>query len=97
MSHAEGRTCEELDAECDVAEQDNDRLRTALAASEKREQALREALQEIACLINDDGKNDFDGRPCWCQLPSMIPYRGHDFGCELARAALSTVDGPKEK
>jgi hypothetical protein len=40
------------------------------------EAALRECQQQ-----NEDG-------PCWCCIPSMIPYRGHDAGCEAARAAL---------
>lgn len=31
---------------------------------------------------------------CWCGIPSMIPYRGHDGGCEAARAALASTPAP---
>jgi hypothetical protein len=43
---------------------------------------LREALRECAQQMDE-----FE-EPCWCQLPVMIPYRGHDSGCEMARAIL---------
>jgi hypothetical protein len=36
---------------------------------------------------------DADGAACWCCIPSMIPYRGHDTGCETARAALGVERG----
>jgi hypothetical protein len=53
----------------------------ALRAAEARTVALEEALREC------QQQNAKDG-PCWCCIPSMIPYRGHDAGCEAARAAL---------
>ena len=48
----------------------------------------------LECSQSLDGK----GESCWCCLPGMIPYRGHDAGCEAARAALSpdTDDGERE-
>lgn len=55
--------------------------RDAKAAREEAK-GLREALVECAQGV------DADGAPCWCCIPSMIPYRGHDAGCEAARAAL---------
>jgi hypothetical protein len=48
---------------------------------------LRAALQETAQGV------DADGAACWCCIPSMIPYRGHDTGCETARAALGVERG----
>lgn len=30
---------------------------------------------------------------CWCEIPSMISRRGHDDGCEAARAAVVKARG----
>ena len=51
------------------------------------EEALRECVQDL----------DAEGKPCWCHIPSMIPYRGHDAGCTAARAALRTADDLNEE
>lgn len=53
--------------------------------AERMAGALTECAQE----------QDTEGRPCWCAIPSMIPYRGHDVGCEAARAALAEYDAAK--
>jgi hypothetical protein len=53
-----------------------------------REQRLEAALRECQQQVGDDGL------PCWCCIPSMVPYRGHDSGCLLARAALVEAPAP---
>lgn len=58
---------------CATAQADWRSLSDDLAA------ALEETVQQ---------KGEDDGKPCWCGLPYMVPYRGHDAGCEAARAAL---------
>lgn len=59
-------------------------LETEAVLSLAREEAkgLADALRECSQGVDDKGE------PCWCCIPSMIPYRGHDAGCEAARAAL---------
>jgi hypothetical protein len=48
---------------------------------------LEEALEEVgAWHVREDAR-------CWCAIPEMIPYRGHDGGCEAARAALAAKEG----
>jgi len=44
--------------------------------------ALKAGLRECAQRVDDNGE------PCWCCLDVMIPYRGHEAGCEAARALL---------
>jgi septal ring factor EnvC (AmiA/AmiB activator) len=51
------------------------------AMTKERDEALA-ALNECQQQTADDG-------PCWCCIPSMIPYRGHDSGCEAASAVLA--------
>ena len=53
--------------------------------AERMAGALGECVQEL----------DGDGQPCWCAIPSMIPYRGHDVGCEAVRSALAEYDAAK--
>ena len=62
--------------ECTALRLERDQLR---AEAERAKAALREVAQ-----------GSHDGEPCWCRLESMIPYRGHDTGCELARLTLAT-------
>lgn len=51
--------------------------------------ALLEALESVGHW------NAEEKATCWCSLPEMIPYRGHDSGCEEARAAIALVKGLK--
>lgn len=46
---------------------------------------LIEALKGEATVI--------DGKLCWCGMPNMIPYRGHDSGCEYNRELIAKVEG----
>lgn len=46
---------------------------------------LREALEGVGHWSEEEQAT------CWCGIPSMIPYRGHDGGCEAARAALAST------
>ena len=46
---------------------------------------LLEALKGEASVI--------DGKLCWCGMPNMVPYRGHDSGCEYNRELIAKVEG----
>lgn len=46
---------------------------------------LLEALKGEATVI--------DGKLCWCGMPGMIPYCGHDSGCEYNRELIAKVEG----
>ena len=46
---------------------------------------LLEALKGEATVI--------DGKLCWCGRPNMIPYRGHDSGCEYNRELVAKAEG----
>ena len=46
---------------------------------------LLEALKGEATVI--------DGKLCWCGMPNMIPYRGHDSGCEYNRELVAKAEG----
>jgi hypothetical protein len=56
----------------------------AVAADPVRRELL-EALKEVAHFYGDE--------LCWCVLPSLIEYRGHDGGCQAARAAIAKAEG----
>jgi hypothetical protein len=62
-------------------------LRADNARLAARVKVLEEALEEVGTWhVREDAR-------CWCAIPEMIPYRGHDGGCEAARAALVTDGG----
>ena len=69
-------------AELDDVNTERQQTRDLLFAARAEGERMREALRKCAQRVDDDG------HPCWCSLPSMVPYRGHDSGCEAARAAL---------
>lgn len=54
-----------------------------------REEALEAALLEVSKYAPGD-------RRCWCALDGMVPYRGHDAGCEAARAAIAMPKEPEQ-
>jgi hypothetical protein len=62
-----------------------------LMARAEKERDEAEALRECAQGVDEKGE------PCWCCLPCMIPYRGHETGCLAARAALALPreEGPR--
>lgn len=61
------------------------RLRDIKALVERAKKA-EAALEDVGHW--DEGEN----ARCWCAIPSLIPYRGHEDGCEAARAVLAAKE-----
>jgi len=59
--------------------------RSAVLRLMEQRTILLEALKGEATVI--------DGKLCWCGMPGMIPYRGHDSGCEYNRELVAKAEG----
>jgi hypothetical protein len=65
-----------------------------LAEAELKE--LSRANSELLALLEDLARLE-DGERCWCSLPVMIPYRGHEGSCIASRAAIEKAEDAKGK
>ena len=71
-------------------EKDRDDYKAWWLKEQAEAERLRAALRDLGKPIGDDPDDPRPGAPlCWCDLPTMIPYRGHDALCRAARAALA--------
>lgn len=85
LQRAAGKTPHQLRQE---AESRATKAETERDAALAQVAVLREALEGVGHWSEEEQAR------CWCGIPSMIPYRGHDGDCTAARAALASTPEP---